>query len=264
MKTRENSVVGFTLVELLVVLAMLALLFSLLLPLIGRGLEMGRITQCMKNLASIMQAANLHAADHTGALTASISTGGYQGSEDHQKGWLGSEALPPGTSAPRGWYTTPGRLSPYYSGNTLKNRLFRCPSLDKGTLGSGSGSNGIHDYVMYSAFSGARLSLLPQTARFKHPATGQMVEAFLPIFAEEDPMYGINASFIDMDHTSINRNGTWHAGKSWNYVSKDGSAHRAIVGTWPGPQAYDWFATSRSGTSVSLGSVSFFEGWNRF
>lgn len=261
MKTNARS--GFTLVELLVVIAILAILFGLLAPLAGRAKESARSSQCLKNLGTIMNAAFQHAGEYDGALPATISTGSYQGSKEYQKGWLGSEALPEGMAAPRNWYKVPGRLAPYYSGNALKNHLFLCPSNNPGLLGSGEGSNGIHDYVMFSAFSGARIALLPLKATYIDPTSGTEKEAFLPVFTEEDPSFGINLQYIDMDHTTINRMGTWHLGQSANYVSGDGSAHKVVFNTWPAPQASQWYAMGRDNKKHSLGNVYGFQGWNR-
>lgn len=260
---KAKPISAFSLLELLIVLAMLAILFSLLLPLAGRALEAARISQCMKNQNTIMTAAFEHAGDHDGALPATISTGQYQGPKDFQTGWLGVEAVPSEMEPPRSWYKVPGRLSPYYSGSALREKIFLCPSHDPGTLGSGTGSNGIHDYVMFSAFSGARISLLPTKASYVDPQSGEEVKAALPVFTEEDPAFGVNLQYIDMDHTTINRMGTWHGGQSAVYVSSDGSTHRVVFNTWPGPQAREWFASARNGKIVSLGNVYGFGGWNR-
>ena len=65
-------------------------------------------------------------------------------------------------TAPRNWYTVPGVLGPYLL-ESHGHRIYRCPSLKRGLLFSGIGSNGMHDYCMVSAFTGAALDLLPKT-----------------------------------------------------------------------------------------------------
>lgn len=62
---------AFTLVEVLVVLAVVALLASLLLPSLGRSLEAGNQAKCVANLRSLGSAAQLYVADNDGALPTS-------------------------------------------------------------------------------------------------------------------------------------------------------------------------------------------------
>ena len=55
---------GFTLVELLVVMAIMAALAGLLLPVLGRAREKGRRTVCMANLKQIGLAIHMYAEDY--------------------------------------------------------------------------------------------------------------------------------------------------------------------------------------------------------
>lgn len=59
---------GFTLIELLVVIAIIALLASLLVPMVGRGLEKGRRARCAANLQQLGLIFNAFAQDHDGYL----------------------------------------------------------------------------------------------------------------------------------------------------------------------------------------------------
>jgi prepilin-type processing-associated H-X9-DG protein/prepilin-type N-terminal cleavage/methylation domain-containing protein len=59
---------GFTLVELLVVIGIIALLISILLPALNRARETAKLVQCMSNARQLATAAMLHAHDHEGMV----------------------------------------------------------------------------------------------------------------------------------------------------------------------------------------------------
>ena len=59
---------GFSLVELLVVIGIIALLIALLLPAIAKSAEQARQIKCLATLRGIGQAAQLHVNDHKGYL----------------------------------------------------------------------------------------------------------------------------------------------------------------------------------------------------
>jgi prepilin-type N-terminal cleavage/methylation domain-containing protein/prepilin-type processing-associated H-X9-DG protein len=61
---------GFSLVELLTVIGIIAILIGLLLPTLSRARENARLVRCQANLRTIYTAAQLHANDHLGYLPA--------------------------------------------------------------------------------------------------------------------------------------------------------------------------------------------------
>src|SRR5258707_14833092 len=59
---------GFTLVELLVVIGIIALLIPILLPALNRARESANMIRCMTTLRNMGQARHLHAAEHGGYM----------------------------------------------------------------------------------------------------------------------------------------------------------------------------------------------------
>jgi prepilin-type N-terminal cleavage/methylation domain-containing protein/prepilin-type processing-associated H-X9-DG protein len=138
---------GFTLVELLVVIGIIAVLIGILMPVLGRAREQGRNARCLSNLRQIGAAMNLYSAENKGFIV----PGSVQ--------WFD-----PGPKAGRGessWATllvslkyitatsqlelsgagTPPAEEVYQNEMSFGDSVFRCPSgADrKGNVGSNSG-----------------------------------------------------------------------------------------------------------------------------
>src|SRR5690606_17549096 len=95
---------GFTLVELLVVVGIIAVLLGLLLPALGRARAAADATACLANLRNMALAAQMYAHDNQGYL---VQAGlGHDGAHSHDE---------------VAWFAT---LQPYY-----QNKLVaRCPA----------------------------------------------------------------------------------------------------------------------------------------
>jgi prepilin-type N-terminal cleavage/methylation domain-containing protein/prepilin-type processing-associated H-X9-DG protein len=83
---------GFTLVELLVVIGIIAVLIGLLLPALQKAREQSNQIKCMANLRQIGQAAIMYAGDNKGFLPFGIVSYNYVINPDPSKPWT----YPPG------------------------------------------------------------------------------------------------------------------------------------------------------------------------
>jgi type II secretory pathway pseudopilin PulG len=77
-RAAKQSAVGFTLVELLVVIGIIALLIAMLLPALRKAQEAARQVQCMSNMRQIVGAMISFTNDHHGFLPAGGGYGLYQ------------------------------------------------------------------------------------------------------------------------------------------------------------------------------------------
>jgi len=241
---------AFTLIEMLVVISLIVLLIALLQPALQSAKESARDVECRTQLRSIMQAFEMFSDDHVGTMPASW----YEGPEPWQKAWAGSEV---GTRGTTGVFE--GTLTAYLNGPSGARATYRCPSLNRGTWGTGVGSNGRFDYSSFTSFSGAKKVRVPLDAEWTDPSTGVISRAITPVVIEEDPLHHINACCIEAGHGSTDEQGTWH-NRGSNYAAIDGSAHRQVF-TAAGPNCYDWKAVAPSGVITTLHDGPF-GAWN--
>jgi len=71
MKRIKNT--GFTLIELMIVIAIIAILASILVPNFGRSRAQGQLAACKGNLKAIAVAAELYASDNDGKYPATLN-----------------------------------------------------------------------------------------------------------------------------------------------------------------------------------------------
>lgn len=100
---------GFTLVELLVVIGIIALLISILLPALNKARESANITKCASNVRQLVLALTNYATENKGAYPPNLTrpspqpVGGVQ---------FDDPSVPTGTAAENMWYQK-GRIAKY-------------------------------------------------------------------------------------------------------------------------------------------------------
>ncbi len=87
---RHNRSIGFTLVELLVVVAIVALLIAILLPALNKAREVARITVCGSNQRQVGMALTMYASSASAWLPASVEYWSRDGSGNHARTWMNS------------------------------------------------------------------------------------------------------------------------------------------------------------------------------
>ena len=111
---------GLTLVELLVVIAVLGVLAALLLPALTRGKDAARLARCTDNLRQLGLAAQIYWDENDG-MTFPYLAGGTNGGMRYWFGWL-----KPGAEGERVFDPTQGALYPILQGQGVE----LCPALD--------------------------------------------------------------------------------------------------------------------------------------
>jgi prepilin-type N-terminal cleavage/methylation domain-containing protein/prepilin-type processing-associated H-X9-DG protein len=112
---------GFTLVELLVVLALVALGAFMLVPTLARTRINSPAIQCLNNLAQLQRAFTMYAADNAGRLVANAG-GGTIDYNNWCTGWLDWQSAPSNTNTSQ---LTRAALGPYTAGTV---GTYKCPA----------------------------------------------------------------------------------------------------------------------------------------
>jgi prepilin-type N-terminal cleavage/methylation domain-containing protein len=134
---------GFTLVELLVVIGIIALLISILIPVLGRARDQAQRIKCMNNERQLLLACHMYAVESRGAWPFCNWLSQEDGAAENNPGWLYQW---PNLSQPQ--FVETGVLYPY-----LKTReVYHCPAdpppYDNGT------TRWLTSYLMNGAVNG--------------------------------------------------------------------------------------------------------------
>jgi prepilin-type N-terminal cleavage/methylation domain-containing protein len=250
--------VGFTLVELLVVIGIIALLVSMLMPALGKVRDQANGAKCANNLRQLMTATLMFAGDHKGILPGGETDGNRANAEE--RCWIFN-----GPDGAKGadWKTAPqsGTLWRYVN----STQTYLCPGRVPGGEGISPGpgySNGKFDYTSVGAFRGSKLSGIPTTSDYQYLPSNTFNRGLpTPFYVEETSQY-INFSNIDGSWGNVDEHSNHHTNASY-YASIDGSVHWFQGRKNPKPkppkapdpaQAWQWYTyASKKGRVIKLG-----------
>ena len=240
--SKTNQRKAFSMAEMIVVLTIIILLISLIAPSLVGIRYLSRHYQCSNNMKQVAYGFLDYATAHKQRLPGNCfspifdTTNAYFTPID-QRSWLyvsGPYPTNDYSSAP-----TSGTLFDF----TGNKKMYRCPILPFGGVGTGIGSNGMFDYAEYNSFYGARVDMIRLVARFYKRTNPTVYDAsasnmdytkwdqrVTPILVEEDPYWNMNRNNVEADHSNYDVMGNWHQpnpykgiGAAANYAAIDGS-----------------------------------------
>lgn len=237
---------GFTLVELMVVLAIIALLLAILLPVLRKARDAANALACSSNQRQLIQAFLAFASDHSNCLPGNKLD--KLNPTDWKRDWLMGSGL--FADAPQS-----GTLFPY-----LRNpNTYLCPSLQgEAVLGARAGSNGRFDYAAFQSLPGANIHRIKNTSRFKYDdGTYEILPT--PVLVQEDA-FRINGSNPEGGHSKPDQFAKLHNRGSY-YAAIDGSVQ--FFKEPPSARAdLNWDSQTPSGLYHSLGDDFNWGLWN--
>jgi prepilin-type N-terminal cleavage/methylation domain-containing protein len=245
---KTQARLGFSLVELLVVIGIIVVLLSLLLPSLAKVRQSGWAVTCQSNQRQLMMAFREFAFDHDGSLPGNYFDSIHQQPIDpYKRDWLLGDNPNQGNEALQ-WLDGPqkGTIFPYVN----DAKLYLCPAYEPSFLNAGAGTNGRFDYAATLVLAGAHLTNVKLDCQFRYTNGSIANDVFTPVIVEEEPQGGINGGNVEGGHSNTDRLGHYHNGGGY-YAAIDGSVH------WfqepLNENSLNWYSLAPSGKYKTLG-----------
>jgi prepilin-type N-terminal cleavage/methylation domain-containing protein len=197
----------FSLIELLVVLAIISILASFLLPLLSKAKEEARHAVCNSNKKQHYLAVISYSLDNE-------DIGPKINAFSHNDG----------TNDDKSWYGTMGHtvemVNPVlsqYAGGDLS--FLRSPSIPQGIVGSGEGSNGLYDQSLHWALHNTKISSISNVSEV-WPSWNKVPT---PLVVIEKPDRYINKGYMEGYQSAGDQRALEHNDVG-TYIASDGSA----------------------------------------
>jgi prepilin-type N-terminal cleavage/methylation domain-containing protein len=265
MSKQSRSRSGFTLVELLVVIGIIAILVGILLPALRQAKDKANAVKCQSNMRTLIQAMLYFANEHQGRLPGRDNDRGRV--KEDERDWC--------YGPPKEWESNPTKAwNECPKGGTIYKYVrnpdaYLCPSrlntrdMTKAGSGPGAGSNGHFDFGYFTAWTGAKMQKIKTTCTFYDGTKGNRVENLpTPILCEEDPAY-VNNDNTETGHSNCDAMDHSH-GKGAYFASIDGSVHFRMEPKVPymSQAIATWYKIKApSGKMVSIGETTTDWGW---
>ncbi len=201
----------FTLIELLVVVAIIGILVSILLPSLQNARESARHAVCISNKKQHYIAIYLFSGENN---------------DKYPRTWPYTENAVDVADVDGNWYGTTGTstnmVNPILE-RYVDNKDFtflRCPSIPEGVVGSGIGSNGVHDQALIGAFTNSFIASISPDG-FQWPDWREFRTPFVVVEKPESHLNdGLN---MEGNHAAQDDRAVPHR-ESGSYIAIDGGS----------------------------------------